>query len=142
MIGEPAQSDNVSPEWRIGSMIKRLEITHVHTTPDPAIQKYIRRKIGGLDRYIARQARASAHAEVKLKQDKSSTGNSASCEVTLYLPEEAINVSESTVNHYAAVDIVEMKLKQQVARYKERRTAASLRHRLAHRFSRKSIANV
>ncbi len=119
-------------------MIKRLEITHVHATPDEAIKKYIKRKIGGLDRYIPQHVRGSARAEVRIKEGKTHAGNGATCEVTLHLPDEVINVSETTVNAYAAVDIVEVKLKQLIHKYKDKHSSSSLRRRLMQRFHRKT----
>lgn len=119
-------------------MIERFDIQFVHAETDENLKKYVTRKIGNLDRYLSRHARVSAHAEVLLKEGKSGrkdTGRGCTCEVTLHLPHEVINVSESSVNMYTAVDIVELKLKQQIKKYKEQHTASALR-RLATRFAR------
>lgn len=121
-------------------MINRLDINQVHMTADEALQKYLRRKIGSLDKYLPRHARESAHAEIKLKEAKAKNKNGSTCEVTLHLPHEVINVSETTVNMYAAVDIVEMKLRQRIIKYKELHAGGTLRRRLAMRFSRKKAA--
>lgn len=125
-------------------MIQRFDITSVHTTVDDKLHKYLSKKIGSLDRYIPRRGRESAHAEVRLKENKSlkndSYKNQYTCEVTLYLPRETINVSESTINMYAAIDIVEAKLKQQISRYKQLHASGALHRRLANRFLRKSLA--
>lgn len=120
-------------------MINRLDINQVHTTADEALQKYLRRKIGHLDRYLPRHARESAHAEIKLKESKAKDKKGSTCEVTLHLPHEVINVSETTVNMYAAIDIVEMKLRQRIVKYKELHATGTLRRRLAMRFRRKTV---
>jgi ribosomal subunit interface protein len=124
-------------------MIQRFDITSFHTTVDDKLNKYLSKKIGTLDRYIPRRGRASAHAEVRLKEDKAlksdSHKNKFTCEVTLHLPHEIINVSESTLNMYAAIDIVEAKLKQQIKRYKELHANGALHRRLANRFLKKSL---
>ncbi len=124
-------------------MIQKFDITSVHTTVDDKLQKYLSKKIGTLDRYIPRRGRDSAHAEVRLKEDpalkSASHKNKFTCEVTLHLPHEKINVSESTLNMYAAIDIVEAKLKQQITRYKQLHASGSLHRRLAARFSRKPV---
>lgn len=118
-------------------MIKRLDINCVHTTADEKLRKYIEKKIGGLDKYLSRHARESAHAEVRLKESRTKDGNGAACEVTLHLPHDVINVSVATVNMYSAVDIVEVKLKQQIIKHKQLHEGGSLRHKLAVRFRRR-----
>lgn len=118
-------------------MINRLDITQVHATADEALQKYLRRKIGHLDRFLPRHAQDSAHAEIRLKESKARDKKGSTCEVTLHLPHEVINVSETTVNMYAAVDIVELKLRQRIIKYKELHAGGTLRRRLALRFRRK-----
>lgn len=119
-------------------MIKRFDINFVHMPADDGIHKYVTRKLGKLDKYMPRHAAESAHAEIQLKEGKTgrlSAGRGSTCEVTLHLPREVINVSETSINMYTAVDIVEVKLKQQIQKYKETHTASALR-RLATRFAR------
>ncbi len=127
-------------------MIQKFDISSVHTTVDEKLQKYITKKLGRLDRYIPRGSRGSAHAEVRLKESTSLKHDSqkfqCTCEVTLHLPHEVINVSESTLNMYAAVDIVEAKLKQQIMKYKQTHTSGGLHRRLAARFARKPVISV
>jgi ribosomal subunit interface protein len=91
-----------------------------------------------LDKYLPKKARLSAHAEVMLKEGKSKDKNQCTCEVTLYLPKETINIKESTVNLYAAIDIVETKLKQRVQKYKEKHDSARIHRRLVAKFKRRS----
>ena len=122
-------------------MIQKFDITGVHTTIDEKLHKYITKKIASLDRYVPRAGRSSAHAEVWLKSSQNKDQNNSTCEVTLHLPHEVINVSESTLNMYAAVDIVEAKLKQQIMKYKQLHSTGSMHRRLAARFSRKPIAS-
>lgn len=103
-------------------MIQRFDIHFIHSEHDDNLKKYVTRKIGHLDKYLPRHARTSAHAEVNLKEGKTgraTTGRDCSCEVTLHLPHEVINVRETSVNMYAAVDIIELKLKQKIQKYKE-----------------------
>jgi ribosomal subunit interface protein len=100
-------------------MIEKLEIVGVHMTVDEDLEKYARRKIGQLDRYASRKARNSLHAEVRLKEGKAKDQKHCTCEVTLHLPHEILNVSESTINMFAAIDIVETKLKIQLKKYKD-----------------------
>ena len=118
-------------------MIERLDISAVHTTIDDKLHKYITKKLGSLDRFIPRGGRDSAHAEVVMKHARSSENKEHSCEVTLHLPHEVINVSESMSNAFSAVDVAEAKLKQQIVRYKELHATGAIRRRLAGRAVRK-----
>jgi len=111
-------------------MIAKLEITGIHTTVDEALEKYARRKIGQLDKYVSRHARPSLHVEIKLKEGKAKDKRRCLCEVVLFLPHETLTTSEATVNMYAAIDIVEAKLKQQLKKYKELHNATKLHRRL------------
>lgn len=82
-------------------------------------QKICQKKIAKLDGYMPKHARKSAHAEVKLKETKVKARKEATCEVILFLPGEKIQASETTINMYAAIDIVEEKLKTQLKKYKD-----------------------
>ena len=123
-------------------MIQKFEISGVHLTVDDDLRKYVTRKIGNLDKYLARASRASAHAEVFLKENKAKDKQHATCEVTLHLPHETISVHETTVNLYAAIDIVEAKLKHQLQKYKEQHQAGKRRRQLFARFRRHEAATV
>lgn len=118
-------------------MLQKFEISGVHLSVDDDLRKYVSKKIGNLDKYLPRASRASAHAEVFLKAEKSKGKQQATCEVTLYLPHETINLHETTINLYAAVDIVEAKLKLQLQKYKELRQAGKMHRKLFARFSRR-----
>ncbi len=100
-------------------MIQKLEINGVHADVNERLHKYVLKKIGRLDLYMSRHVRESAHAEVKLKDGKAKDKKRCTCEVILHLPHEILAVKESTINMYAAIDIVEAKLKNQLKKYKD-----------------------
>ncbi|HLC91977.1 MAG TPA: ribosome-associated translation inhibitor RaiA [Candidatus Saccharimonadales bacterium] len=117
-------------------MIQKLEINGVHYEINDDLYKYVVKKIGRLDQYMSYHARESAHAEVKLKESKVKKRVQSTCEVILHLPHEVMVTEETTLNPYAAIDIVEAKLKNQLKKYKEkhtprlhRRILARLKHR-------------
>lgn len=118
-------------------MIEKIEINAIHAQVDDDLKKYVTKKIGNLDKYLSKHAKASAHAEVKLKESKPKDKKQCECEVILHLPQDNLAVKESTINMYAAVDIVEAKLKNQMKKYKEvhesprfhRRVIRRLKHR-------------
>jgi putative sigma-54 modulation protein len=118
-------------------MIK-LNISGVHAELDKDIKKYVGKKIGKLDRYMTRQVSKSVHAEVKLKEAMRKTRKECTAEVVLHMPKETITVKETTINMYAAVDIVEAKLRNQLKKYKETHgSPRQIRHLLG-RLKRKS----
>lgn len=118
-------------------MFQRFEIQGVHTEVDDSLRKYVNKKIGRLDRFIARHNRISAHAEVYLKESKIKNKKQCTCEVTLHLPKETINIEDSTLNMYAAVDIVEEKLKRRLQKYKDLHSNGKTRRHLFGRFRKR-----
>jgi ribosomal subunit interface protein len=120
-------------------MLQKLEIQGVHATVDDKLRAYVTRKLGGLDRYISRHGRESAHMEVHLKENKKSKGSDhCRCEATLRLPQQTIIIKENALNMYAAVDIVEAKLKQAIQKYKDLHTNGKTHRHLFARFRRSS----
>ena len=117
-------------------MIHKLEISGVHVELDAKIKKYTRLKIGKLDRFMPKRARDSAHAEIFLKERKIKTKKECTCEVVLHLPKETIRVEETTMNMFAAVDIVEAKLKNLIKKYKETHGTLGIRKRVLAKFHR------
>ena len=117
--------------------MQRLDINSVHTQVDDNLRKYLTRKIGHLDKYLSRHDRSSAHAEIMLKEGRVSGKKQFTCEVTMHVPGDVINVSETTLNMFAAIDIVEAKLKQQIKKHKDLRQNGKLHRRLFTRLGRK-----
>lgn len=117
-------------------MIQNLAINGVHADISNDLHKYVVKKIGRLDKYMSRHSQASVRVEVKLKESKAKDKRHHTCEVILHLPQEAITVKETTINMFAAVDIVEAKLKNQLKKYKETHSSPRLARRLMTRLRR------
>jgi ribosomal subunit interface protein len=117
-------------------MIQKLEITGVHMEVSKKLHEYVAKKIGKLDHYMSRYARQSVHAEVFLKESKIKNKKECMCEVVLYLPKGTVTTKESTMNIYAAVDIVEAKLKNQLKKYKDTHDPVKLHRRVLGRLRR------
>lgn len=98
-------------------MITHIDITGKHYTVKPDLKKYITKKIGRLDRFVPRSARKSLKVEVILEERKTKSDRNQ-CEVILHVPDQKITAKDATVNMFAAVDIVENKLKNQLRKYK------------------------
>jgi putative sigma-54 modulation protein len=100
-------------------MIKQIDMTGDGVELRDDLKKYITKKIGKLSKYMPRHARETAYAEVKIRSSEARGGAKYTCEVILQVPGEQLTAAESTLNMFAAVDIVETKLKNQLRRYKQ-----------------------
>ncbi len=118
-------------------MIAHIEITGVGDySPDEATKKYIKKKVGALDRLAPRHARKSLHADVKLAEVNRDKGNKYEVEVILSVPDKRLTAKDSTMNMFAAVDIVEAKIATQMRKYKQETIPHVGRRRLLDRFKR------
>jgi len=116
-------------------MFQKFEIQGLHDETDKKLHTYIDRKIGNLDRYVSRHARDSARAEVHIKETKQKGEQHSFCEVKITLPQHrSIIVKETAINMYAAIDITEAKIKQQLQKYKETHASGKLHRHLFNRF--------
>jgi putative sigma-54 modulation protein len=111
-------------------MIQKLDLSGIHLEINDELKKYVQKKLGRLDRFIPKNNRESVHLEVKLKEGKAKNKDERTCEVILHLPGENILVKESTINIYAAIDIVEAKLRHGLKKYKDLHVSPRLHQRL------------
>jgi putative sigma-54 modulation protein len=112
-------------------MIKHIDITAAQKDYeiDPELAKYIQKKIGKLDKHMKRENRAISRAEVKLKESNGKGGKKCTAEVIVHIPGTKLTASESTMNMYAAIDIVETKIQNQLKRHKEKKNPAKDKHK-------------
>jgi ribosomal subunit interface protein len=107
-----------------------LQITGRHFELDEKIVNYTQKKLGRLDKFMPRHHPA-IFGTVVLAHDKSNRqDNEFCCEVIIDAPKERFQAAESTINMYAAIDICEQKLKQQILRYKQKHVPARNHRRL------------
>lgn len=118
-------------------MIKHIDISGINYDLEEDIKRYVRRKIGRLDRFVPRHARGSLHAEVRLRQPNEKHGNKYECEVIFHVPDEQLVAKDTTMNMFAAVDIVEEKMKNALRKYKDKHTASAKGGGLLGRFKRR-----
>lgn len=118
-------------------MITNIEITGVGTyVADDLIKKYVRKKIGSLDRLAPRHARKSMRGEVKISEVNRDKGNKYEVEVVLHVPGKSVTAKDSTTNALAATDIVEAKLATQLRKYKDMHIPHVGSRKLLDRFKR------
>ncbi len=83
------------------------------------IKEYVDQKIGELEKYVPKDRRDGVISKVTLTLDESGReDNQCVCEATIQLPGAMMEAREATLNMFAAVDIVEAKLKAQIMKYK------------------------
>lgn len=120
-------------------MIKKITVTGIHTEVSDDLRKYVERKIGRLDRYLPVHARKSVHVEAKLKEHKIKAHVECTAEVIIFLPKETITSKETTVNLFAAIDVTEEKLKNQIKRYKSKHGPGQIHQRVLARIKRRAF---
>jgi len=120
-------------------MIRKLEITGVHIDTDEKVKKYVTSRVNKLERYVPRHARESVHVDVKLRENKNQQNRQCSAEVIMYLPHEVLTAKESTINLFAAIDIVEAKLQNQLKKYKDTHENPKFYQQLTRKFKKKNI---
>ena len=111
-------------------MIKHIAVAGIQTEVSKDLEKYIQKKIGKLDRHLKKHLRESVRADVKLKESISTkNGKKCTCEVILHVDGSRLTATESTLNMFAAVDIVEAKLQNQLKKYKEKHSESDDRRK-------------
>ncbi len=118
-------------------MITNIEITGVgNFSPDDRLKKYIRKKIGSLDRLAPRHARKTMRADVKIEEVNRENGNKYEVGVVLQVPNKTLTAKDTTLNAMAATDIVEAKLAAQLRKYHTNNIPHMGNRRLLSRFKR------
>jgi putative sigma-54 modulation protein len=116
-------------------MIK-CDLTGRNFEVDEKLREYIEDKLGGLDKYLPRQVRGTALCNVIVIDDPNGReDNRFVCEAILSVGGDQMVSREGTVNIYAAVDIVEAKMKSQLLKYKEKHMLEPRRHRMLSRLT-------
>lgn len=111
-------------------MIKNIAIAGIQVEVSKELERYIQKKVGKLDRHLHRSQRDAVRADVKLREAVSKkVGKKCTCEVILHVPGARLMASESTVNMFAAVDIVEAKLQNQLKKHKEKHSQSDDKHK-------------
>lgn len=107
-------------------MIK-LHVTTKNFDLSDKVTAYVDRKIGKLDKYLPKEMK-DIEGRVILEVDPSGKeDNKFICEALLEVPGSNLEAREATLNIFAAIDIVEAKLKAQARKLKDRNSVGRLR---------------
>ena len=99
----------------------QLQISGNNYELNDNIVDYVETKIGELEKYLPRSVRDGVRASVTLITDQSGReDNQSICEVAILVKGSKLQAREATINMFAAVDIVEQKLKSQILKYKQK----------------------
>lgn len=98
---------------------------------EPKLREYAEEKVGALEKYLPRAVRGLTLAAVTLEDDVSGReDNRFVAEVVMTVEGDTLVSREGTVNMYAAIDIVEAKLKAQCMKYKSKHVEEPRRNRM------------
>jgi putative sigma-54 modulation protein len=112
----------------------KVDLTARNYELDDKVRAYVEEKLGGLDKYLPRHVRGNSICTVILTDDPSGReDNRYVCEGIVTVGGTTLVSKEGTINIFAAVDIVEAKLKSQLAKYKEKHTTEPRRLRMLSR---------
>ncbi len=103
-------------------MIEHIDITSAQYNVDETTKKYVTKKIGKLDKFLPKHARKTVQADIVLREVNRDHGNKYECEARLTIPGKVFHAQDSTANVFAAVDIVEAKLSDQLRKHKDANT--------------------
>ena len=84
------------------------------------LHKYTRHKLAEINRRLPRAIRTDAKCTVKFTQKRKKEGGFKVCTISLELPKETLRAQESTEHLFTSLDIVVVRLHEQVADYKAR----------------------
>lgn len=93
-----------------------IKATHLNLTP--SIKKYVEEKVGNLAKFIVAQ-----EAKVEIDRDQHHrTGDVFRAEIMLVVGGKLMRADAEGEDIYAAVDLVMPKLKEQISKFKDKRT--------------------
>jgi len=96
------------------------------------LRKYVERQFRTIEKQLLPSCRETAEAEVSFRRK----GEEQACKLSLTLPKDRFMIEETTVNAYAAVDIVMPATRDFLRAYNRRHGGGKLYHRLRMRLAR------
>ncbi len=111
-----------------------VDITARNMEVSEKLRDYAEEKIGGLEKYLPRKVRGSVSATLVLSLDPNGReDNQYVCDAILTVPGAKMVANEGTINIFASIDVVDAKLRSQLAKYKEKHTTEPRRGRMLSR---------
>ena len=100
-------------------MIENIEVSGSNYKVEPALVKYVEKRIGKLDRHIPRANRKDIVAKIVVTEVNREHGNKYEISASLDIPGgKVIAAKDEASNVFAGVDLLEAKLDGQIRRFK------------------------
>ena len=97
-----------------------IQMTGRNFDIDGELKSYIKRKLGGLDRYLPRGHRNQGMSVEILRDPSGKEDNRYKIVAVLKVQGPDLVAETATINPHSAVDIAEQKLKIQIRKYKDK----------------------
>lgn len=100
-------------------MIENIEVSGSNYKVEPALVKYVEKRIGKLDKHIPRDNRKDIVAKIVVTEVDREHGNKYEISASLDIPGgKVIAAKDEASNVFAGVDLLEAKLDGQIRRFK------------------------
>lgn len=100
-------------------MIENIEVSGSNYKVEPALVKYVEKRIGKLDKHIPRANRKDVVAKIVVTEVNREHGNKYEISASLDIPGgKVIAAKDEASNVFAGVDLLEAKLDGQIRRFK------------------------
>lgn len=94
---------------------------------DDNLRKYVKKKLGRLDRYMPRSHKAIGMSVEIFRDPSGKEDNRYKVKAILEVPGPDIVAETATINPHSAIDIVEQKLRLQIRKYKDKNSPRRFR---------------
>ena len=100
-------------------MIEKIEVSGSGYKIEETFRKYVKKRLGKLDRYLPRGSKKDVVAKVVVTEIGKNRGEKYEISVAMDIPGgKVIAAKDECLNVFAGVDLVEAKLMGQIRRYK------------------------
>src|SRR6185436_12689052 len=100
-----------------------IQIKATNLSLTPSIKQYVNEKVNNLSKFIS-----ATEAEVELARDRHHrTGDVFRAEIMLMVGGKVMRADQESEDIYSAIDLVMPKLKEQISKFKDKRTTLERR---------------
>lgn len=100
-------------------MIEKIKISGSNYKVEESFQKYAKKRIGKLDRYLPRGHKKDIIAKIVITETTRTHGNRFEISANIEIPGgKVFSAKDDCANIYAGIDLIEAKLTGQIRRFK------------------------
>lgn len=105
-------------------MIEKIEITGNNLKIAEDFEKYAKKKIGKLDRYLPKENKKEVFGKIIISEIDRDHGNKYEISVSLEIPGGKVLIAkDESLNMFSGIDLIEAKLMGQIRRFKTESTS-------------------